>query len=219
VQRLSIKINSVSIAIIYQTRGESQYMPVDEAFNKREHFYEEEYFRKREQEFIAALRRREARQGEIKELGEKLGVSDPGLIEPILDLGFSVQISPLLFLAPVVRMAWADGCVSPQERKMIVELARKEGVAEHSVADLLLAEWLEKKPSETFFYDALLAIRAVLLAIPRKQADARRNEIISRAKALAAVPEGILHGGAGVLETEQHLLDSIEAELSRDFQA
>jgi hypothetical protein len=41
-------------------------MPIDEAFNKREHFYEEEYFRKREQEFIAAIRRREARQGEIR---------------------------------------------------------------------------------------------------------------------------------------------------------
>ncbi len=194
-------------------------MPVDDAFNKREHFYEEEYFRKREQEFIAALRRREGRQGEIKELGEKLGVSDPGLIEAILDIGFSGQLSTLLFLAPVVRIAWADGSVSPQEHKMIVELARKDGVAEHSVADLLLTEWLEKKPSETFFYDTLLAIRAVLLAIPRERADARRNEIISRSKALAAAPEGLLHSGAEILETEQRLLDSIEAELSRDFQA
>jgi hypothetical protein len=194
-------------------------MPVDEAFNKRERFYEEEYFRKREQEFIAAIRRREARQGEIKELGDKLGVSDPGLIEAILDLGFSGQLSTLLFLAPVVRMAWVDGSVSPQERKMIVELARKDGVAEHSVAALVLAEWLEKKPSEAFFYDTLLAIRAVLLAIPPERADARRNEIISRAKALAAAPEGIIHRGAEVLETEQRLLDSIEAELSRDFQA
>jgi hypothetical protein len=192
-------------------------MPVDEAFHKRERFYEEEYFHKREQEFIAAIRRRQARQGEIKELGAKLGVSDPGLIEAILDLGFSAQLSPLLFLAPVVRMAWVDGSVSPQERKMIVELARKDGVAEHGVADLLLAEWLEKKPSEAFFYDTLLAIRAVLLAIPREQADARRTETISRAKALATAPEGLLHIGAGVLEPEQRLLDSIEAELSRDL--
>ena len=84
---------------------------------------------------------------------------------------------------------------------MIVELARKDGVAEHSVADLLLTEWLEKKPSETFFYDTLLAIRAVLLAIPRERADARRNEIISRAKAVAAAPEGIVHQGAEILET------------------
>jgi hypothetical protein len=71
-----------------------------------------------------------------------------------------------------------------------------------------------KKPSEAFFYDTLLAIRAVLLAIPREQADARRNEIISRAKAAAAAPEGIVHRGAEVLETEQRLLDSIETELS-----
>jgi hypothetical protein len=193
-------------------------MPIDEAFNKREHFYEEEYFRKREQEFIAAIRRREARQGEIKELGEKLGISDPGVIEAILDLGFSGQLSTLIFLAPVVRMAWADGSVSPEERKMIVELARKDGVGEQSVADLVLAEWLEKKPSEAFFYDTLLAIRAVLLAIPRQRADARRNEIISRSKALAVAPEGILHRGAEILESEQRLLDSIETELSRDFQ-
>ena len=192
-------------------------MPVDEAFHKRERFYEEEYFHKREQEFIAAIRRRAARQGDIKELGAKLGIDDPSLIEAILDLGFSDQLAPLLFLAPVVRVAWADGSVSPREHKMIVEMARKDGITERGMADLLLSEWLEKKPSEPFFYDALLAIRAVLLAISSEHADARRQEIMSRARHVALAPEGILHSKGALLETEQHALDSIEAELSRDL--
>jgi hypothetical protein len=193
-------------------------MPVDDAFNKREHFTEEAYFQKREHEFIERIHRRQARQGEIQELGARLGLEHVGVIEAILDLGFSAPLSPLLFLAPLVRMAWADGSVSPKEHKMIVELARKDGVAKHGVADLLLAEWLAKKPSEDFFYDTLLAIRAVLLAIPREQADVRRQEIISRAKDIAAAPEGLFHTGAEILESEQRVLDLLKAELSRDLQ-
>ncbi len=194
-------------------------MPVDDAFSKRERFLEEEYFHKREQEFIAAMRHRMAHQGDIKELCAKLGIDDAALAEAILDLGFSGQLSPLLFLAPVVRIAWADGSVSPVERKMIIEMARKDGVSERGMADLLLAAWLDRKPSETFFDDALLAIKAVLLAIQQERSETVKNQILERSKAVAAAPEGLLHRRAEILEPEQRLLDLTEAELSQGFQS
>src|SRR5262245_34548411 len=105
-------------------------MPIDDAFKKRERFLEEEYFHRREQEFIEQIRQRRARQGDLQDLGAKLGVDDPAIVEAILDLGFSGQLSQLLFLTQSVRMAWADGSVSPIERKMIIEMARKDGINE-----------------------------------------------------------------------------------------
>jgi hypothetical protein len=193
-------------------------MPIDDAFKKRERFLEEEYFHRREQEFIEHIRQRRARQGDLHELGTKLGVDDPAIVEAILDLGFSGQLSQLLFLTQSVRMAWADGSVSPIERKMIIEMARKDGINEGGMADLLIKEWLEKRPSEAFLTDTLLAIKAVLLAVPREGADARRKEIIERAKAVAAAPEGLLRRTAEILEPEQRLLEVIETALSHDLE-
>ena len=89
---------------------------------------EEEYFQKRDRELIEQMRQRAKAQQELRELGERVGVTDPELSRELAELGFTPETVKLLPLIPVLEMAWAEGEVTAAERKMVVDAARGRGM-------------------------------------------------------------------------------------------
>jgi hypothetical protein len=91
----------------------------------RRRAHEEDYFQKKDRELIEKIRQQAKAQQQLRELGERVGVTDPEMSRELAELGFTLETVKLLPLIPVLEMAWAEGGVTPAERKMVVDVARE----------------------------------------------------------------------------------------------
>ena len=187
-------------------------MPERDAFADRGRGLEEEYFRKREAELVEKLRQRHAADATRQQLSEQAGVADTEILQDLQELGYTPETVSLLYLVPLVEVAWAEGGVSDRERELIVEAARARGIEAGSTADALLTEWLTTEPSEQVFERNLRVIRAILAARPEAEREASRSDLLSTATAVAEASGGVL-GFRAVSPEERALLARISREL------
>jgi hypothetical protein len=187
-------------------------MTEDNPLADRGRALEEDYFRKKDRELIEKMRAADAAAKARKDLGASTGLSDPALIDELQALGFTPETVPLLPLIPLVRVAWAEGGVSAQERKMIVDLARARGIAAGSAADRQLADWLDRQPSEAVFTRAMRLISAVMSGQSANTASLSAADLVKYCEEIAAASGGLL-GIGKVSSEERKLLASIAAEL------
>src|SRR5688572_10434 len=115
-------------------------------FAERGRSLEEDYFRKKDRELVEKMRAAAAADQARKEMGQKVGISDPGLLKELEELGFTAETVVLLPIVPLLQVAWAEGGVSNDERALLVRLARSRGIAEGSRADQKLGEWIQSNP-------------------------------------------------------------------------
>lgn len=174
---------------------------------------EDDYFRKRDQELIEKLRSAAAAEraqtdvGQARAaMGQKVGITDPELLQELEARGFTPDTVVLLPLVPAVQMAWAEGGVSPAERNLIVQLARSRGIEPGSAADRQLAAWLDARPSEDVFAHATRLIRA-MLASPGTH-DLTLDDLVRHSEDVAAASGGIL-GLNRISAKERQLLTAL----------
>lgn len=179
----------------------------------RGHAIEEEYFRKKDRELIERMRRAAAASEARAKMGEKTGLTDPGMLQELETLGFTPDTVVLLPLVPVVETAWGEGGVTPAERQLIVKLARARGIDEGGVADRQLSDWLDHRPGEQVFTHAARLIRA-MLAAPGHE-DLTIDDLVTYCESIASASGGILSLGiiGRVSPDERQLLATIAAEL------
>ena len=128
----------------------------------REHALEEEYFWRKEHELIARLREESRREQERRMLQAQLGDAGERFVRNLQAAGFKVENLGLLYLVPLVDVAWADGAVSVRERQCILATAARRGITPNTPAGTQLAAWLEQCPDRQFFDLALEAIRLIV---------------------------------------------------------
>jgi len=162
---------------------------VDDPLSGKKRAHEEDYFQKRDLELIEKARRQAQAQQQLRELGERVGITDPEISRELAELGFTPETVKLLPLMPVLEMAWAEGGVTPEERKMVVEVARARGVEDGSAADSQLTEWLDRRPEESVFRRAGRLISAML--VPGTRLNITPDDIIKYCEAIADASGGI----------------------------
>jgi tellurite resistance protein len=171
----------------------------DDRRQKREN--EEDYFRKQDLELIERMRKAGAAERARKELGDRSGLHDPELLKELEGLGFSPDTLSLLPLVPVLQVAWAEGSVSPEERKLILDLARTRQIAEGSVADRQLKDWLTHRPPPDVFKRAGRLISAMLAAGSPEMHDLSADDLVKYCESIATASGGIL--GLGKISAEE----------------
>lgn len=175
---------------------------------------EEEYFRRQNQELIDKMRRAAAADEARRALGAQSGISDPGLLKEIEELGFTPDTVGLLPLVPILQVAWAEGGVSPEERGLIVEVARARGIADGSPADRQLAAWMTEKPGPDVFNRATRLIGAMLSAHSNEPGAMTAEDLVKYAERIAAASGGIF-GLARVSKEERAAIAQIEVALRK----
>jgi hypothetical protein len=183
-----------------------------DALNKRGRALEEDYFRKKDLELIEKIRQAGAEARVRTDMGRKLGLDAPELIQELHDLGFTPDTVVLLPLVPIIQVAWAEGGITKAERELILRLARSRGIEEGSAADRQLADWLTSHPHEAVFAGARRLIRAVLDAGAEPSSDFSAGDLVKYCEDIAAASGGIL-GIGRVSAEERELLSSIAADL------
>jgi len=184
-------------------------------FHAREHWLEETYFRKRDQELIEKLHERRARETERQHMAESTGITDPATLEELQADGYTEETIALLPLIPLVEVAWAEGGVADREREMIFRIAESRGVKPDSAAHRQLTEWFAERPSTRFFEDSLHAIRLVLETLLPEEREASRRDLITYCSQIAAVVEGGILGRGQITDEERALIAHIAAEIGQ----
>jgi len=190
-------------------------MAEKDKFAEREHWLEEEYFGRKNQELIEKMRERREREADRQKMSEIMGVNDQEVLEALQELGYTSETIQLLHLVPLVEVAWAEGGVADRERGMIYKIAQARGIQPASAAHELLSYWFENKPSGRFFENSLRAIRVVLDLLPEEQRQVSRRDLIAYCNQIAtAVSSGIL-GPGRILDEERELIAHIAAEIGQ----
>lgn len=190
-------------------------MAEKDKFAQREHWLEEEYFGRKNQELIEKMRERRAREEDRQKMAEIMGVNDQEVLEALQDLGYTSETIQLLHIVPLVEVAWAEGGVAEREREMIYRIAESRGIQPDTAAYEMLSRWLEEKPSGRFFENTLHAIGVVLALLPEEQRQASRQDLIAYCSQIAsAVASGIL-GRGGVTDEERALIAHIATEIGQ----
>ena len=116
---------------------------------------EDHYFLKQEQQRLEEMRRKSAREAEISRLMEAFGIREQELVRELADAGFDIETFRLLYLVPLVQVAWSDGGVSPRESDQVLGIAGLHGIKAGSAAHERLVAWLTERPSDQFFQACL----------------------------------------------------------------
>ena len=175
---------------------------------------EDEYFYKKDRELIQKMRKAAADETARKELAARIRINEPDLIKDLQDLGFTPETVRVLPLMPIVKLAWAEGGISPEERKLLVSLARDRGVGEGEPADRLLADWMVREPSPEIFANAMRLIRAMLSNAAPGDDTISADDIIHYCELIAEASGGIF-GFGKVSAEERKTLTQIAAELKK----
>jgi hypothetical protein len=193
-------------------------MMIHATLNEPQNLGEEDRFSRQEQEFIERMRRRLALEIECRELAETLGVNDLEILRTLREMGYTRATVRLLYLVPLVQVAWAEGGVSRGERELILEAARLRGIEPGGPAYEQLSEWLRECPPEEFFARTLRLIGVILQALPPEEREAGRRDLVSYCTQVAEVSGGLLGLtglGSRVCREERELLRRIAAELEQ----
>jgi tellurite resistance protein len=186
---------------------------------EKERGEEAQYFRRKDQELLQKLREKAHLEEVSRRLGEKLQIEDPALLDSIIRQGVTLETGPAFLLAPAIRVAWAEGKVTPEERDEILKIARQRGIEDGSPAHAQLLEWLAKRPSDELFEASEMSFKLGLSVLPPTERDARIKEIVAQCRRVAAASGGsglarLLGLSHAVSQQEEIVLAAITARLT-----
>ena len=151
---------------------------------------EAQYFRRHDEELLRRLREKSRLDDMTRALAEKLQVDDPTLLEQVVAQGVSLETGPAFLLAPLVQIAWAEGTVTPEERKVILHVARERGIEEGSPAHAQLLEWLTHRPADMLFETSESCIKVGFSLLPLPEREERIRQLVAACRRVAAASGG-----------------------------
>ncbi len=143
-----------------------------------------------------------------EQLASATGFQDPELIDHLVDGGFEPTTLAALALVPMVFVAWADGSVTPSERKTVMSLALKRGLDSEPMSLQMLETWLQKHPPRPLWKLWKEYAAALHETVSPTLSELLATEILAQATAVAEASGGTL-GFGKVSNEEQKILDEI----------
>ncbi len=174
---------------------------------------EEEFFRKQNDELVAKLRASHSEGLEREEMVAALGVDSAQLVNELMAFGVTEATIAAVALAPLVLVAWADGKMNPEERRMVLARAEASGVAQGSTEYALLDLWLDHQPPATLMTTWSEFASGVLEELAEDRRQEFSDAILRRAASVANAAGGFI-GHRKVSASERKMLDEIQRVLT-----
>lgn len=137
------------------------------------------------------------------------------VLESAAGLGHAPHRLPLLFLAPLVQVAWAEGFVQPSEQKTILNFAANLRVRPGTSAFEELVKWFDERPSDEYFAAALDDLIELLGSIPHSEATRYRSmlQFCCVQTARSAGDIGLLRTPSNIRREEREVMGAIGRRL------
>jgi hypothetical protein len=168
------------------------------------------FFRKRDAELIAEMRRREALQTRKKMLTEVSGITDENVLDQLVAHDIHAETLAAFSLIPVIEAAWADGEVQPAEREILIRAVEETGIPRESVAFKLFEHWLEIRPQPKLMKLWANYTRSLVSQLTPDVRERLKQTVLGHAHTVAQAAGGFL--GLGRISTqEEKVLNALEA--------
>jgi len=180
-----------------------------EFFGERRRALEEEFFKKHNDELVAAMRSRVQAEHLGAALAGATGITDHDVVAHLLKAGMTPATFMAVALVPLVAVAWADRKLEEPERLRII---RDPLTAElNDEARALLVSWLIEEPEPALFETWIEYVCALRSNLDRAAREKLKDATLTRAAAIAAAAAGEPYGlGRSVSPEERAVLDRIE---------
>lgn len=136
---------------------------------------------------------------------EHLAETERRISNLILDPPSAGATGEMTGIVPLVKVAWADGHITRRERQMILDSLNEMDIPGSEENLRVLAEWLDLKPDDAFFAEALQSLRNQIANGDRDAAAERKYDILSRCTLVAEVSggsAGFTGGGVRICDEE-----------------
>jgi hypothetical protein len=147
----------------------------------------------------------------IAQIAAALNLQDRQLAERLLLLGFDAETASVLYLLPLIQVAWANGSVSRGERSQILRILRLREVPEGSRAWLMCESLLASRPTEAFLHNSRQLLQSLLKSKGRAVEAQVERELIELCLDVAEVSSGIFGFGRRVSRAEEDAIREIAA--------
>ncbi len=178
---------------------------------ERERALEEAFFRKESERLLEAMRERRTRAARFDALSKVLGLRDPAIIDPLLDLGLREENVTALMMAPLVAVAWADRTLDNEERRYLLDAESELGIEADSPAGEQLAVWLDHRPHPELLDTWAAYVTELCRVMPEDDRERLRQDIVGWTRRIAnALEKTFLRGGVPT-RAERQVIDRVEA--------
>ena len=181
---------------------------------ERERALENAFFQKETERLLEKMRKKDSRDAQMKSLANVLGVDKAGILEPLLDLGLRESNISALVIAPLVSIAWADGQMDNEERRLITKFEIALGVDPDSEAGELVDLWLHHRPHESLIDIWARYVGELCEVLSDETCKKLRDDIVSRASRIARAFEKSFLRGGGPTAEEKAVIRKIEDAFS-----
>lgn len=179
---------------------------------------EEEFFHELDVELCDKAFRRAELQEKRHRLEESVNIHNPAILEALEKLGFDQRTSMLLFIVPLVEVAWAAGRPSRAVCRHILTVAGRRGVQSNTPACEQLSEWLTRCPSDHFFQGTIGVISAVLSVFPQAERLAWEDDLLCSCRETAAVHCRLLGWSHRICAAKRKVIAEIRRRLEGEPQ-
>lgn len=180
---------------------------------------EDKFFIQREQELLAKLRRRLELQNKLGEMTEETRTANEALLADLERLGYTRETLSLVYLAPIVYVAWAEGSVTEGERARVLEIARERGIESGTPAYEKLVDWLTQRPADEVLETSIGIVQTVMHARAPLEEAAEKAEMVADIKRVIDATGDILLLWHTMSANEKTALNHIISELDREHYA
>lgn len=182
------------------------------SFNERGKALEDLFFQNVDQQLLDKLRSEIVDQETKQEICCASGIRNDQVLAELVQLGVRGETILAVSLIPLVVVAWADGNVSDEERRRILDAEDAQNIVKESATHQLIGHWLENNPAPEMFTawkHFIHELRGILTPAHGVLFDA---EIIERAETVARASGGYFTYGA-VSPSEQKVLEEMKQTL------
>ena len=181
-----------------------------EAFDARGKALENQFFRAVDQALIERMQEEIADENARQKLSEATGITNNPLLDELMESGIQTPSLVAFALLPLAQVAWADGQVDEEEKKVVFNTAAALGCQPDSSGWALLNGWLEQQPSDELWQTWLDFASHVENGLSQLSRGELITTIVHRAKAVAEATGGVL-GVHKTSHAEQKVIRVIES--------
>jgi hypothetical protein len=183
-------------------------------FELREHAFEAQYFQKKDQELVEALRKVFHKKFDKHEIREATGVTDEELLDRLVDIGVNGEMLLAFQLLPIVEVAWADQKPDEKTVRAVLEAGETHGVAKGSKGREMLERRLTLGPAEDLRKIWFHYAEALKKALTPSQLAEFREDLLGMCRRVAEASGGILGLVLKTSAREQRVMDRVKEALS-----
>ena len=139
-------------------------------------------------------------------LSKVSGIVNKAVLKELVALNIRPEILSALCLVPIIEVAWADGKIDENERRAILDGARKNGFGEdHEI----LTVWLQRKPQPSLMDAWKTYMSGLCEVVGHDSLAALKADILEHTRMVAAASGSILGLTNPISESEKAVLDSV----------